>query len=395
MPPLVFQPPKVEFVPEKIKSSAAAAADTFPRLVLTQQFTIRVFGILKSPGYQRAKHIAEVCWAAERPKDIDRRKQALVQNTADVFRVELFPYFDFDYAQKRAALKKSFPNLVDALFPDVFILVAATPKPPVKPQTLPSALPDIFAHRAKQAAVPPVDLDVNLSHQYEPKALPAEDAIKASSLLTTDRMVTWLRDDFSVRVAELKVDGEDGYAERGVAEFVDVIAASKHKFIYIDVAIDKQPVGRIIAEIFSDIVPATSAHFMSFVSGTAKHPQNEKERLGYSKTNVSRLVKDGWLQAGEFEAIDGLLEGDFVGDENFIIEHRHRGQLSMVNRGPHSAYSQFMISFKPMPYFDRKFVSIGRCVDGADVLDAIEAVEARFERPVKDVEFVEVGEWKF
>ena len=65
--------------------------------------------------------------------------------------------------------------------------------------------------------------------------------------------------------------------------------------------------------------------------------------------------------------------------------------ISFVNQGPHTNYSQFMLTFKDMPYFDKKFVCFGRCVDGSDVLDKLEKVETQFERPVVDVEMKEVG----
>jgi cyclophilin family peptidyl-prolyl cis-trans isomerase len=50
-----------------------------------------------------------------------------------------------------------------------------------------------------------------------------------------------------------------------------------------------------------------------------------------------------------------------------------------------------MLSFKAVPYFDGKFVSIGRCVDGVRVLDLIEAVDTRFERPLREIVVVDIG----
>ncbi|KAI8854907.1 cyclophilin-like domain-containing protein [Chytridium lagenaria] len=205
----------------------------------------------------------------------------------------------------------------------------------------------------------------------------------------------------------------------GEEAFLREISQIAHKFVYFDVQIDKVPIGRIIAEIYTDIVPETAAKFMSFVEGTAKHPYNHGELLKYSGTKVTRCIKEGWIQAGEFQTSndDGPLVGETFGDENFIIHHTHRGQLSMVNYGAHSNYSQFMIVLKEMPYFNHKFVSIGRCIDGHHVLDIIEhhhtmttttlstitptttaaaaadlATHTNGERPTKDIEFVNVGE---
>lgn len=53
----------------------------------------------------------------------------------------------------------------------------------------------------------------------------------------------------------------------------------------------------------------------------------------------------------------------------------------MINCGPNSNSTGFMISFRPIEYFNCKYVAIGHVVDGENVLDMIENVSARFEKP--------------
>lgn len=82
-------------------------------------------------------------------------------------------------------------------------------------------------------------------------------------------------------------------------------------------------------------------------------------------------------------------------DENFIIEHSHRGMLSMVNSGPHSNFTKFMILFAGhMPYFDRKYVAFGRVIEGEETLAKLEAVETRFERPKRFITIAKSGSYR-
>lgn len=81
----------------------------------------------------------------------------------------------------------------------------------------------------------------------------------------------------------------------------------------------------------------------------------------------------------------------FITDENFIKSHSSRGTLSLVNRGPHSNFSQFMLLFKPIPYFDKKYQVIGKCISGAALLDKMEKVPTTFESPTKKMKVVECG----
>ncbi|KAJ3105818.1 putative inactive peptidyl-prolyl cis-trans isomerase-like 6 [Phlyctochytrium planicorne] len=371
MPPLVYAPPSINFQHHGLSQALSSKSLPSPG---GAKVVLKVIGVTKSAGFQRAKHIAE----------------ALVQNVPGVFSAEFYGYNAFDFKDRRQELKKEFSNLVDNIFPDTIIIASATPKPQAKSAQRIPQIPDIFEAKRKAAQIKPVDPLDNASHRYEAAGLSRVE--KNSALLTADRFVEWIKDDFGLHVKELDGEGGVTYASRAEAEFIKEISEVSHKFVYFDVQIDKVPVGRLVAEIYTDIVPITAAFFMGFVEGTAKHPKDSKERLKYSGTKVNRVIRDGWIQAGEFPTGDGPLLGETLPDENFIIEHKHRGQISMVNYGPHTNYSQFMIALKPMPYFDRKFVSIGRCVDGSHVLDAIEAAETKFERPLPDIEFVSVGE---
>lgn len=82
-------------------------------------------------------------------------------------------------------------------------------------------------------------------------------------------------------------------------------------------------------------------------------------------------------------------------DENFIINHDSPGIVSMVNSGPHSNYSTFMISSSPMPFFDYKYVAFGKVVHGQEIVDKITRVKCAFERPLLDIVINSIRQLEF
>jgi cyclophilin family peptidyl-prolyl cis-trans isomerase len=50
-----------------------------------------------------------------------------------------------------------------------------------------------------------------------------------------------------------------------------------------------------------------------------------------------------------------------------------------------------MILFKPIPYFDKKYQVIGKCISGSELLEKIEQVQTAFERPTKKIKVVDCG----
>ncbi|KAJ3312453.1 putative inactive peptidyl-prolyl cis-trans isomerase-like 6 [Blyttiomyces sp. JEL0837] len=238
-----------------------------------------------------------------------------------------------------------------------------------KPVTAVAAEPDVEVNELVTAAAAEEGLDED-EEDLEETPIPATD-------------VPVLPQDMEINT--------DIFEKLGEEAFTAMMMATRHTILYLDVTIDSVPQGRILIELYDDVVPTTSEHFLKFVDGKAVHPIDGETLLKYSGTAINRLIPDGWLQSGAFPTAKDELMGQPLPDENFVIKHAHRGMLSLVNYGPHSNYSQFMITFRDMPYFDRKFVCIGRCVDGCETLEKIESVPTRFEKPLVPVEFSEVG----
>jgi len=74
-----------------------------------------------------------------------------------------------------------------------------------------------------------------------------------------------------------------------------------------------------------------------------------------------------------------------------MVSHSEMGVLGMANVGPHTAASQFYVTFAPCPSFDKKYVAFGRLVDGAKLLGFLEQVDCQNERPKVAITISDAG----
>ncbi|KAI3383783.1 hypothetical protein SNEBB_008090 [Seison nebaliae] len=81
-------------------------------------------------------------------------------------------------------------------------------------------------------------------------------------------------------------------------------------------------------------------------------------------------------------------DGDALPDE-YVAQFHHisRGVVSMANKGPNTATSQFFILYDKQPRLDGKFVIFGQVIDGWKTLERMENVSVHKEtfRPFEDI----------
>ncbi|XP_057269222.1 probable inactive peptidyl-prolyl cis-trans isomerase-like 6 isoform X1 [Pezoporus wallicus] len=158
----------------------------------------------------------------------------------------------------------------------------------------------------------------------------------------------------------------------------------KHVFVYLEIAIEEQLIGRLIFELFSDACPRTCENFRALCIGGAKSRCDGRE-LTYKNSLFHRIVKNGWIQGGDIITGKGdqgeSIYGPTFEDESFSVHHKGRGILGMANKGRHTNGSQFYITFQPSPYLDKKYVAFGQLIEGTEVLQRLEAVPTDNERP--------------
>ncbi|ESN90692.1 hypothetical protein HELRODRAFT_108746 [Helobdella robusta] len=173
------------------------------------------------------------------------------------------------------------------------------------------------------------------------------------------------------------------------------VASKNHTFVYMDFTIDESPIGRIIIELYDDIVPDTCRNFRMLCTGELGSAKGSEVRLHYKRSIIHRVVPGGWIQGGDIKALkgnDGIsIYGDVFSDENFIVKHDKRGVVGMANKGPHTNASQFYITLQPATWMDTKYVAFGQVVDGSSTLKIIEKQATQNDRPTKEILITNVG----
>ena len=86
-----------------------------------------------------------------------------------------------------------------------------------------------------------------------------------------------------------------------------------------------------------------------------------------------RIIHGFIDQAGA--GTDSVFGGQFKDDPGGLaLKHDRKGLLSMANTGPDTNDSHFSIMVEAAPHLDGHYTIFGEALDGADVIDAINAL---------------------
>ncbi|KAL0321987.1 UNVERIFIED_CONTAM: Peptidyl-prolyl cis-trans isomerase CYP40 [Sesamum calycinum] len=177
---------------------------------------------------------------------------------------------------------------------------------------------------------------------------------------------------------------------------------------YLDISIGGEMEGRIVVELYKDVVPKTAENFRALCTGrralapTLAFPSITSGCnlcLGVKGTGsrFNSIVKGFMIQGGDISDGNGVAGESIYGvkfeDENFELKHSRKGMLSMVNSGPNTNGSQFFIVTTQATHLDGKHVVFGKVIRGLGVVRAIEYVSTIDNCcPTMDVVVVDCGE---
>ena len=176
----------------------------------------------------------------------------------------------------------------------------------------------------------------------------------------------------------------------------DARAMSPLPRVFLDLALGREPIGRVTIELRADVVPKTCENFRALCTGERGRSARTGTPLTYKGSTFHRVIPNFMCQGGDFTKGDGTggesIYGETFRDENFTLRHQGAGTLSMANAGPNTNGSQFFVCTGDTSWLDGKHVVFGSVVGGMDVIRRVEACGTKSGKTRETIKIVDCGE---
>jgi len=139
---------------------------------------------------------------------------------------------------------------------------------------------------------------------------------------------------------------------------------------YLDLKIGSQQAKRVVFELYADKCPYTVEQVTKVLANTFEGADGSK--LSVKNVGFKTIIPSLYALTGELQKGEGLSASNKLVEENYQVSHDSEGILSLVNN-ENSNTSQFLITLGPVEWFDQKYVAFGKVVQGAEVLNELEA----------------------
>ncbi|CBZ52744.1 putative cyclophilin [Neospora caninum Liverpool] len=162
--------------------------------------------------------------------------------------------------------------------------------------------------------------------------------------------------------------------------------------VFLDFALGGRYIGRVLIGLYSDRVPLSVENFIQLCEGY----RVQDKIIGYRNTPV-HLVKRGInLTAGDVVHGTGAgklsIYGPAFPDENFDMQFIQDGDVALMNTGPSTNNSQFIITFNALKPLNRNYVVIGTVLKGMRVIKKIEEeAGSKTGAPMQPVRIINCG----
>jgi peptidylprolyl isomerase len=170
---------------------------------------------------------------------------------------------------------------------------------------------------------------------------------------------------------------------------------SNRNKVFFDVTIGGKPAGRIVMELYNDIVPKTAENFRALCTGEKGMGKSGKP-LHFKNSIFHRVIPNFMCQGGDFTRGNGTggesIYGEKFPDENFKMTHTGPGMLSMANAGPNTNGSQFFLTTVKTEWLDGKHVVFGNVTEGMDIVKQMEAQGTQSGKPKVEIKIADCGQ---